>query len=190
VALRFVGSDSGLAVEVRLGFLRALFDNKERCRRFVRSAYVRALGSPQFAAEDFARGTPDILTAAKGLPPREMAALYALWSFYVYRGEKFKGIGLTTEAFPFAMMPPSDALPALAEYVVYKMYPHKAVIERFRPQLNAALRACDPENKYLLRAIELAFNYVESDGQSGHPVTWVNELNKELLASTIKSSSS
>jgi len=72
-----------------MGFLKGLFDDKERCRNFVRSAYKRAFA-------DASRG----LAGNAGTP--HVIGLYsALANFYAFRGMQVREMELWPELLPF-----------------------------------------------------------------------------------------
>ncbi len=155
-----------------MAFLKSLFDNKERCRNFVRSAYNKAFA-------DAARGT-----AGGTASPHEVGLYSALGNFYVFRGMRVGDMELWPELLPFLLMRQSDSVEALAEYAVYKQWPSDAVMSRVRPQLNGVLRnmsAFDQDRKAtLMLAVMLARKYIDSDGRSGHPITWFAMLDEDV----------
>jgi len=66
------------------------------------------------------------------------------------------------------------------------MWPNGAVVSRVRPQLNGVLRgmnAFDEEHKAsLVMACMLAKTYIDTDGRSGHPISWFAMLDEDVRA--------
>lgn len=81
-------------------------------------------------------------------------------------------------------MKEADSLTALVEYTVFRMWPNEAVISRVKPQLNGVLRgmnAFDEEHKAsLVMAYTLAKTYIDTDGRSGHPISWFAMLDEDV----------
>jgi hypothetical protein len=155
-----------------MGFLKGLFDNKERCRNFVRAAYKSAF-------VDASRGL-----AGNADTPHVIGLYSALANFYAFRGMQVGEMELVPELLPFLQMKEADSVTALVEYTVFRMWPNEAVVSRVRPQLNAVLRGMnifDDEHKAsLVMAYTLAKTYIDTDGRSGHPISWFAMLDEDV----------
>lgn len=153
-----------------MSFFKGLFDNKERCRNFVRFIYKKAL--------------VDVANAGGSAIPHEVGMYSALSNLYKLRGMQVAEMDLWSELLPFLLMRESDSVTALAEYAVYKQWPTKAVMSRVRPQLNAVMRnvsGFDEDRKAMIAfALGLAKQYMDSDGQLGLPVTWFAMLDEDV----------
>jgi hypothetical protein len=163
-----------------MGFLKGLFDDRERWRNFIRSAYHKGVAG---ASSGLARNaeTP------------HMVGLYnALWNFYWFRSTRVGDfdlgrvgdLELWPELLPFLLMKEAESVTALAEYTVYRMWPDKAVMSRVRPQLNGVLRNVesfeDTSKAFVTAALMLSAAYIHSHGKSGHPISWFNMLDEEV----------
>jgi hypothetical protein len=155
-----------------MGFFKRLFENKERCRDFVRSAYKNAFA-------DAGRGL-----AGNAATPHVIGLYNALANFYAFRGMQVGEMEIWPELLPFLQMKEDESLTALVEYSVFRMWPNGAVISRVRPQLNRVLRGMntfDEERKAsLVMAYALAKTYMDTDGKSGHPISWFAMLDEDV----------
>jgi len=157
-----------------MSFLKRLFDNKERCRDFMKAAYKKARGDAHAAS-------------IPGATPHEVGLYSALANFYRFRGMRVGEMELWPELLPFLLMPESDSIEALAEYAVFKQWgPAETVMSRVQPQLNSVLRnmnSLDQDRKItIMTALTLAKAYVDSGGRSGHPIAWFTMLDEEVRA--------
>ena len=79
-------------------------------------------------------------------PPHSVGLYGALGSRYRARGRAVAEVVLWGELAPFLSMKETEAVEALAEYVVYKEMPNKARVEWLKQVINASIESCKDDS--------------------------------------------
>lgn len=85
-------------------------------------------------------------------PPHSIGLYGALGSRYQAHRKSVAEVVLWGELAPFLLMEETEAVEALAEYVVYKEMPNKARVEWLKQVMNASIESCQDDSRKVMAA--------------------------------------
>ena len=138
----------GLARRDSMGIWTKLFGGADGIREVMRESYDKHVRLSQ-------RGEIPLADL-----PHSLGLYGALGSRYRARGKPvMEDIGwevlIRGELSPFMLMKETEAVEALAEYVVYKELPQKARITWLKELINSSLRSCKDDSKIAMATVGL-----------------------------------
>ena len=158
--------------EDKMGWFKLLLNawdarNAEGCRKAMRKSYKKHLR-----------------LALQGMnpsdsKPHEVGLYGALGTRYMSFGipvTPSMELAITAELVPFLLMKETDAVEALAEYIVYKEVPREAKMSWLRKLINDALRTASPED----------FPRIMAPVSMIHQVAWCNLLDQDIKSTIEK----
>jgi hypothetical protein len=127
--------------EYNMGTWTKLFGGAEGCREAMRESYVKHV---QLAREGRIPTTD---------PPHTVGLYGALGSRYRARGTPVVEAVMWGELAPFLAMRESDAVEALAEYVLYQERPRDARLHWLKELINSSLGSCKDSSRMAMAAV-------------------------------------
>lgn len=119
-----------------MGLWSILFGGADGCRETMRRSYEKHV---RLARQGKSPSTGS---------PHSLGLYAALGTRYIARGTPVVEVAIWGELAPFLNMKETEAVEALAEYVVFQEYPREARVAWLKARINAALRA--PSDKLVL----------------------------------------